>query len=67
LKTGGRRRETELKPLTCEHSYGNTVLVSFFLIQAATFIETLQRRQGLVVACPEEIAFRRHWIDEKLL
>jgi glucose-1-phosphate thymidylyltransferase len=37
------------------------------LIQAATFIETLQKRQGLVVACPEEIAFRRQWIDEEKL
>jgi glucose-1-phosphate thymidylyltransferase len=33
------------------------------LIEAATFIATLQKRQGLVVACPEEIAFRRQWID----
>ncbi|CAJ0794747.1 Glucose-1-phosphate thymidylyltransferase 1 [Ralstonia condita] len=33
------------------------------LIEAATFIATLQRRQGLMVACPEEIAFRQHWID----
>ncbi|WP_207000530.1 glucose-1-phosphate thymidylyltransferase RfbA [Trinickia mobilis] len=33
------------------------------LIDAATFIATLQKRQGLVVACPEEIAFRRNWID----
>ena len=33
------------------------------LIDAATFIATLQKRQGLVVACPEEIAFRRRWID----
>ncbi|TDV34735.1 glucose-1-phosphate thymidylyltransferase [Paraburkholderia caballeronis] len=33
------------------------------LIEAATFIATLQKRQGLVVACPEEIAFRRRWID----
>ncbi|MEK6293519.1 MAG: glucose-1-phosphate thymidylyltransferase RfbA, partial [Paraburkholderia tropica] len=32
------------------------------LIEAATFIATLQKRQGLVVACPEEIAFRRGWI-----
>jgi glucose-1-phosphate thymidylyltransferase len=32
------------------------------LIEAATFIATLQRRQGLVVACPEEIAFRQNWI-----
>ncbi|PRH11692.1 glucose-1-phosphate thymidylyltransferase, partial [Burkholderia multivorans] len=33
------------------------------LIEAASFIATLQKRQGLVVACPEEIAYRRHWID----
>jgi glucose-1-phosphate thymidylyltransferase len=34
------------------------------LLDATTFIATLQKRQGLVVACPEEIAFRRGWIDE---
>lgn len=33
------------------------------LIEAASFIATLQKRQGLVVACPEEIAFRRKWIS----
>ena len=33
------------------------------LIEAATFIATLQLRQGLVVACPEEIAFAQRWID----
>ncbi|AWV01062.1 glucose-1-phosphate thymidylyltransferase [Burkholderia sp. JP2-270] len=33
------------------------------LIEAATFIATLQKRQGLVVACPEEIAYRQQWID----
>lgn len=38
------------------------------LIEAATFIATLQKRQGLVVACPEEIAYRKGWISaEKLL
>jgi glucose-1-phosphate thymidylyltransferase len=37
------------------------------LIEAATFIATLQRRQGLVVACPEEIAYRRNWIGEEQL
>lgn len=38
------------------------------LIDAATFIATLQKRQGLVVACPEEIAYRKKWIgDEQLL
>lgn len=33
------------------------------LIDAATFIATLQKRQGLVVACPEEIAYRLGWIE----
>ncbi len=33
------------------------------LLQAAQFIQTVQTRQGLMVACPEEIAFRRGWID----
>ncbi len=37
------------------------------LIEAATFIATLQRRQGLVVACPEEISWRRGWIDAEQL
>ncbi|WP_442762095.1 glucose-1-phosphate thymidylyltransferase RfbA [Malikia spinosa] len=33
------------------------------LLEAASFIATLQKRQGLQVACPEEIAFRLGWID----
>lgn len=33
------------------------------LLEAASFIATLQNRQGLMVACPEEIAFRSKWID----
>ncbi|HEX2659207.1 MAG TPA: glucose-1-phosphate thymidylyltransferase RfbA [Polyangia bacterium] len=33
------------------------------LLQAAAFIQTLQLRQGLQVACPEEIAFERRWIS----
>ncbi|GLU30486.1 glucose-1-phosphate thymidylyltransferase RfbA [Trinickia caryophylli] len=37
------------------------------LIDAATFIATLQKRQGLVVACPEEVAYRKGWIDEQQL
>lgn len=35
------------------------------LLQAASFIETLEKRQGLKVACPEEIAFRYGWITEE--
>jgi glucose-1-phosphate thymidylyltransferase len=34
------------------------------LLDAAGFIATLQKRQGLMVACPEEIAYRKGWIDE---
>ncbi|MCA7085503.1 glucose-1-phosphate thymidylyltransferase RfbA [Cupriavidus sp. DB3] len=33
------------------------------LLEAASFIATLQNRQGLMVACPEEIAYRSRWID----
>jgi glucose-1-phosphate thymidylyltransferase len=33
------------------------------LLEAASFIATLQKRQGLQVACPEEIAYRQGWID----
>lgn len=33
------------------------------LLEAGQFIATLEKRQGLKVACPEEIAYRRGWID----
>jgi len=33
------------------------------LLEAAGFIATLQKRQGLMVACPEEIAYRQGWIQ----
>jgi glucose-1-phosphate thymidylyltransferase len=33
------------------------------LLQAATFVQTIQSRQGLLVGCPEEVAFRMGWID----
>ena len=33
------------------------------LLDAASFIATLQKRQGLMVACPEEIAYRHGWIS----
>jgi len=37
------------------------------LLEAASFIATLQKRQGLMVACPEEIAYHQRWIDAATL
>ena len=33
------------------------------LHEAAGFVATLQKRQGMMIACPEEIAYRQGWID----
>ena len=37
------------------------------MLQASTFIEAVENRQGLKVSCPEEIAFRSGWIDRARL
>lgn len=37
------------------------------LLEAGNFIETIQKRQGLYVACIEEIAYKQGWIDEARL
>ncbi len=37
------------------------------LLQAATFVQTIQSRQGMLVGCPEEVAFRRGWITAEHL
>jgi len=37
------------------------------LLEASQFIATLENRQGLKVACPEEIAYRKNWIDANQL
>lgn len=37
------------------------------LYQASTFVEVIEKRQGLKIACLEEIAFRNGWIDRETL
>jgi glucose-1-phosphate thymidylyltransferase len=37
------------------------------LLQAANFVQALQERQGMMMSCPEEIAFRRGYIDRSQL
>ena len=37
------------------------------LIETASFVQTIQKRQGLQICCPEEIAFDQGWIDENQL
>jgi len=37
------------------------------LLEASQYIETIERRQGLKIACPEEIAYRLGYIDASAL
>ena len=32
------------------------------LVEAAQFVQTMEKRQGIKIACPEEIAYNNNWI-----
>lgn len=38
-----------------------------FLIEASTFVQTVEKRQGFKVACLEEIAWRNGWLSDEQL
>ena len=37
------------------------------MLEAGNYIETIEARQGLRVACPEEIAYNNGWVDREQL
>jgi glucose-1-phosphate thymidylyltransferase len=71
------RGELEITDINCAYLEKNILSVEIMgrgyawldtgtydsLLDAAGFIATLQKRQGLMVACPEEIAYRQGWIS----
>ena len=37
------------------------------LLETASFVQTIQKRQGLQISCPEEIAYKKGWINSEKL
>ncbi len=37
------------------------------LLETASFVQTIQKRQGMQICCPEEIAFENGWINKEQL
>ena len=37
------------------------------LLETASFVQTIEKRQGMLICCPEEIAFRKGWITAEQL
>ena len=61
-----KRKELKVKLLGRGHTWLDTGTHDT-LVDAALFVRMIEQRQGLKIACPEEIAFRMGFIDEKTL
>jgi len=76
-----QRGELEISDLNCIYLEKGQLTVKVFgrgiawldagthesLLQASVFVQTVEERQGLMISCPEEIAFRMGFIDRKRL